>query len=295
MESNNDLLYAFRMHLRAGRKSPKTIKNYVDSAQLLADHFDGKPLLEVGPRDIEAFIAQLADTKSASTAATRFRCLQQFYKWAASDAEGLIPVSPMLGQSAPIVPENPPAVLREDEVTALLKACDRRGFTERRDAALIRLMLIAGGPRLEEITELQLEDVDLDRTLITVVGKGSRPRVMPFGDRTTVAVTRYLRERRQHPDSGSPWLWLGAKGRLTASGIAQALERRARQAGIGHIHPHMLRHTAAHRWKAAGGSDGDAMRLFGWRSMEMVNRYGAKLADERAIDAARRMAIDDDL
>jgi site-specific recombinase XerD len=295
MESNEDLLYAFRMHLRAGKKSPKTIKNYVDSAQLLADHFGGKPLLDIGPRDIEAFIGDLAESRSASTAATRFRCLQQFYKWAASEAEGLVPVSPMHGLSAPAVPENPPDVLRDEQVTALLKACEGRGFTGRRDTALIRLMLIAGGPRLEEISNLQLDDVDAERMLITVVGKGSRPRVMPYSDRTAVAVSRYLRERRQHPASGSAWLWLGTKGRLTASGIAQALERRALAAGIGHLHPHMLRHTSADRWKRRdGANEEDMMRLFGWRSREMILRYGARVADERAMEAARRMAIDND-
>jgi integrase len=223
----------------------------------------------------------------------RFRSLQQFYRWASSDNEGLIPVSPMKGLEQPSVVETPPDVLGADQVMALLKTCEGRGFTDRRDAAIIRLMLIAGGPRLGEVAALQVDDVDLENNVVHVIGKGRRPRTMPFSDKTAMVLGRYLRARRDHDEHRSAWLWLGTKGHLTESGITQALRRRAARAGIKHLHPHMLRHTAAHLWKAAGGSDGDAMRLFGWRSMEMVNRYGAKLADERAREAARKLGIDD--
>lgn len=295
MDVNTPLLKSFELHLRAERKSPKTIRSYVDTARLLATFHGGKPLLDLDDEDIKAFIADQLDRWKPATAAVRFRSLQQLYRWAASDAEGLIPTNPMRGMTGPSVPETPPDVLSDDQISALLRTCQGRGFTDRRDAAIIRLFLIAGGPRLGEITGMKLDDVDLDHNIIHVVGKGSRPRTMPFSDQTAIAVARYLRERASHPAARSPWMWLGAKGRLTESGITQALRRRAPKAGIKHLHPHMLRHTAGHRWKVAGGTDGDAMRLFGWRSMEMVNRYGAKLADERAIDAARRLAIDDDL
>jgi integrase len=71
------------------------------------------------------------------------------------------------------------------------------------------------------------------------------------------------------------------------------LRRRARRAGIEHLHPHMFRHTAAHQWQANGGSEVDAMRLFDWRSRQMVARYGASAADERAHEAARQMRLGD--
>jgi site-specific recombinase XerD len=295
MDGNELLLKSFELHLRSERKSPKTIRSYLDTARLLAAFHDGKPLLDLDSDDIKAFIADQLDQWAPATAAVRFRSLRPFYKWAASDAEGLIAASPMAGLSQPSVPEVAPDLLRDEEIAALLKACEGREFTDRRDSALVRLMLIAGGPRLGEIAGMRVDDADLDHSVIHVVGKGSRPRTMPFSDQTAIALGRYLRERATHPKAKAPWFWLGAKGRLTESGITQALRRRAARAGIKHLHPHMLRHTAAHRWKSAGGSDGDAMRLFGWRSNEMLNRYGAKLADERAIEAARRMAIDDDL
>ncbi|MEU1395919.1 tyrosine-type recombinase/integrase [Micromonospora zamorensis] len=91
-------------------------------------------------------------------------------------------------------------------------------------------------------------------------------------------------------------LWFRARGKpLTASGLYQMLERRAKQAGIGHIHPHQLRHTSAHNWRVAGGSESDAMVLFGWVSPEMPRRYGRSAEVERAQMAARRISPADRL
>jgi integrase len=73
------------------------------------------------------------------------------------------------------------------------------------------------------------------------------------------------------------------------------LDRRAEKAGVGHVHPHQFRHTAAHRWLAEGGGEGDLMMLMGWKSRQMVSRYDASAAAERARDAHRRMALGDRL
>lgn len=296
MDDMRDYLRGFSISLKARNKAPRTVESYVFAANQLADflekHDHPTALSDIKRRHVEEFIGSVLETRAPATAAHYYSSLQQFFKWAVAEDE--LDRSPMDGMEKPKIPDQPVPVLSDDDLKALLATVNGAGFEERRDAAILRLFIDTGA-RLSEIADLTLANVDLDRQQITTVVKGQHIQVKYFGAKAAQALDRYERIRRRHRYSDLDWLWLAMKGRLSPSGVRQAIKRRAKQAGIDGIHPHMFRHTFAHRWLSEGGNEGDLQRLMGWKDRQMLDRYGASGATARARDAHARMRLGDRL
>lgn len=294
-----DRINDWQTALRAENKAPGTVALYADGATRYLRWCAEGDHLPMSRAALNSWVAGLLDTGGApGTARIRQLAVRRFASWLTAGGE--IHTDPFPGVKAPRV--EPPLVepLTDDELRALIRTCAvpeadaPAGDTlhHRRDEAIIRLMFETA-IRSGEVIDLQLDDLDLVGRLITIRrGKGGRGRVIPIGQATTEALLGYLAEREHHSRAASSDLWLGHRGRqFGREGLSRALRRRAVRAGIQGFRPHRLRHTAAHRWLAAGGSESGLMAIAGWTRTDMLVRYTRARACERAADEARRLDL----
>jgi site-specific recombinase XerD len=296
------LLPEWELAMTAENKSPLTVKVYTGSVRqyltwtAAQDSDQDSAPMQLGT--LNRWVADaLAAGRTGATARTRQLAVRRYAAWLL--ATGRLGEDPFRGVKTPKV--DPPLVhpLTEDELRGLLGTCevadDARPdllLQHRRDEAIIRLMLETA-IRKGEVTALELGDVDLDAGLITIRrGKGGRGRVIPIGPFTNRAIRTYLLLRAQHPLASTPHLWLGTRSRpMGYEGLHNTLHRRAKRAGIEGFHPHRLRHTAAHRWLAKGGSEAGLMAIAGWSRTDMLVRYTRARASERAAEEAWRLNL----
>jgi integrase/recombinase XerD len=295
--SNPDLaalLPSWELALRAERKSPQTVKSYGDGVRAYLAWCQQQATSGVLTRaNVSGFVGDiLARGGAAATARARQSAVRRFSAWLV--AEGEQDTDPLLGMKPPKLDTQVIEPLTDDQLKALLKACQGSDMRARRDEAIVRLMLETG-IRAGEVASLQLADVDLPAgTAVVRRGKGGKGRVVPFGPFTARAIDRYVRTRRTHRLASTSALWLGQRGKgFSYFGLHQSLAYRARLAGIEGFHPHLLRHTAASRWLRAGGSEGGLMAVAGWSSRDMLARYTSAQASSRAADEAARLNLGD--
>ncbi|MGP4009181.1 tyrosine-type recombinase/integrase [Streptomyces sp. 4N124] len=289
-----ELLDSWVIHLAAERKSAQTLKTYADGVRsfLRWAAATGTPPVLDRPT-VNAFVAALIEGGAEpATARSRQLALRRFSAWLTD--EGEIDTDQLQNLKPPKLDVKVVDALSDDQLRAMLKKCAGRDLRDRRDAAIIRLMAETAA-RAGEVVGLVVGDVDVSAGLAVIRrGKGGTGRMVAFGSQTGQAIDRYIRVRRTHRLAASPALWLGDRGKnFSYQGLYSALTYRAEQAGIIGFHPHQLRHTAATRWLAAGGSEGGLMAMAGWSRRDMLDRYTKASSEQRAAEEARRLNLGD--
>lgn len=289
-----DLLPDWQTMLRAENLSLATRQNYDRGV----DHFlrwaESTGVERLTKTAVRAWVADMLEVRgyAGNTTAIRLAGMRSLTKYlhAEGDIEFNILYDVKVGKFAQRMVSD----VSEEDLKLLIKACQGPRFTDKRDEAMVRL-LAETGLRASELISIRVEDVDRSNEIIRVLGKGNKERFVRIGPKTAVAITRYLKLRRQHKLADLPDLWLGGpcrgRGTFGYSAMWAALRRRARSVGIENFHPHKLRHTFANRWLEANGSETGLMTAAGWTNLKMVQRYTATRAAAHSMAEARSLNL----
>jgi len=277
------VLGEYERHLAAERNlSAHTVRAYLGDIESLLDHAQRLGIDRLDDLDLRALRSWLANQqtrgKARTTVARRATAARVFTAWLARTDR--IAADPGASLGSPRAHQTLPPVLRADEARALLEAAaalaDDGSPVGLRDMAMLEL-LYATGVRVGELVGLDVDDVDGDRQLVRVFGKGRKERSVPYGHPAARAVARWVGHGRPSlagPGSG-PALFLGARGgRIDQRAVRELVHRRiADVPGAPDLGPHGLRHTAATHLLEGGADLRSVQELLGHASLATTQLY----------------------
>ena len=222
--------------------------------------------------------AQAAAGVARTTLARRTSAVKTFTAWATR--RGLLMTDPAVRLQVPKSRRTLPAVLRQDQALDAMAAANsgaEQGDPMALRDRLIVEMLYATGIRVSELCGLDVDDIDMSRRLVRVLGKGNKQRTVPFGEPAQAALTAWLTDGRPTlatADSG-PALLLGARGRRLDQRQARTVVHQTVAAvdGAPDIGPHGLRHSAATHLLEGGADLRIVQELLGHSTLATTQLY----------------------
>ncbi|MFT4082463.1 MAG: tyrosine recombinase XerC [Nocardioides sp.] len=282
-ESFARVLGEYERHLRAERDlSDHTVRAYLGDLAGLLEHATRMGVTEPAELDLRtlrSWLARLQSTgRARTTMARRATAARVFTGWLARTGRSAVDAGASLG--TPKAHRTLPPVLRADEAEELIRAATELAADGSaiglRDVAMLEL-LYATGVRVGELVGLDVDDLDADRRVMRVLGKGRKERSAPYGAPAAHALDAWLVRGRPTiavPGSG-PALFLGARGaRVDQRAVRRMVHRRiADVPGAPDIGPHGLRHTAATHLLEGGADLRSVQELLGHASMATTQLY----------------------
>ena len=277
------VLAAYERHLVSERGlTAHTVRAYLGDVAGLLEHAARLEQSDVAELDLRSLRSWLAKQQSLglsrTTLARRATAARVFTAWL--HRTGRSPHDAGATLASPRAHRTLPPVLRADEAKALVRSAaelaDDGSPIGLRDVAMLEL-LYATGIRVGELVGLDVDDVDRDRNVVRVLGKGRKERVVPFGQPAARALERWLSSGRPglSADDAGAALFLGARGRRIDQRAVRTLVHRriADVPGAPDIGPHGLRHTAATHLLEGGADLRSVQELLGHASLATTQLY----------------------
>jgi integrase/recombinase XerC len=290
--SDEEAIHTFLQHLELERRlSPRTVRAYADDLAGLATFLErsGSDLRAASYQQLRRWLAHLSTRGYARSSISRkAAAVRSFYRFAAR--RGMVPVNPASMLSGPRVPSLLPSVLKAGEASRLVEAPGGDDRWTERDRAILEL-LYATGLRVSELCGLDVDDLDLHRRRVRVMGKGGREREVPVGDSAADALGAYLSGARRAtlPERGGAALFFNRRGkRLGPRDVRSLVEKYRDEILAGRrVSPHTLRHSFATHLMEGGADIRAVQELLGHASLATTQRY-THVSRGRLFDAYRR-------
>lgn len=262
----------FLSHLKIeSGASPETQRAYAEDLREFHEFTDKQPG-DIDIHDIRGFLAFLHNKKlKKSSIARKLAAIRSFFRYL--HREGYVSRNPARLVSTPRVPKHLPRFLSVDEVFSLVERPQGDSFHATRDRAVLEL-LYSSGLRVSELTSLDITDIDIKQSLVRVMGKGRKERIIPVGSKAIEAIQNYLPERLSFRKK-SQALFLNVRGtRLTQRSIRRIVINYSRMVSIeGDLGPHTLRHTFATHLLHEGADLRSIQELLGHSSLSTTQKY----------------------
>ena len=247
--------------------------------QELAQGADPQSLRDPDEQEIFLYLAWLrARQNTGRTLARRLSALRAFFAFAVD--EGGLKKNPAELLENPKLPQHLPEVLTRDEMEALLAKPDLRDKCGKRDRCMLEL-LYAAGLRVSELCAMCVPDLDLQRGLVRVFGKGSKERLVPLHDQMQQMLAQYLSSCRPSFTPTGNQLFVNRSGRgLTRQYVWKMVKKYALEAGIRRaISPHTFRHSFATHLLEGGADLRAVQMLLGHADISATEIYTHVQAD----------------
>lgn len=227
----------------------------------------------VSHRILRMYLAQLDSAHySKTTIARKVGALRSFYSYLV--AQEYIESSPASLLSSPKLAKRLPRALNESDSAALLETVNSSDPLCLRDSAILEL-LYASGLRVSELASLDLGDIKMSQGTVTVMGKGSKMRVVPVHPYALGKIQKWIKEGRPHFPSETKALFVSSRGnRFSSDAVRKMVSKRAREAGIlVPVTPHMLRHSFATDLLNNGADLRSVQELLGHENLSTTQIY----------------------
>jgi len=288
------LIEGFHLYCIAEGKQSTTIRWYLGKLRIFLQYLTSNDLpIDTGDlttTHLRAFLVHLIENVKADennpmkptqeaglspkTIQGYARTIKAFFSWAAR--EGYIDQNPAKLLKIPKAPRVLIATLSNSQIRRLLSVVDPRTARGFRDHCMM-IVLLDTGIRLSELVGLRIDNLDLERGVFKVMGKGARERLVPFGAKVQTALWKYVHKFRPepfHPNICN--LFLRANGlALTSDQVYRLIRNYGRRVGIEGVRcsPHTFRHTFAKNFLVNGGDLFTLQKILGHSSLAVVRMY----------------------